>query len=356
MLKTVLRTVVSLAMSALFVWLSLRHADVRAVGAAIAHADPLRIVGYLGIWLVIHLVRTVRWGILLEKFGRVGFKRLNSASAVGFMLLILLPLRLGEFARPLLIARPPSGAGSGTRIRRSAAFASIVVERIVDGIAIGLLGVVSLRILGRSASGEYVAFARKASVLVALGFGVLCVGLLVALFFREQALRFTRRVLLPISPRLAEKGASMLEAFIDGLHLGSGWKVLAFFALTASFWTLNGLGLALLAPAFGFNGLTPLMIAVILTIQVVGVMVPAGPGMVGTLQFFTQAGLSLFVTSAFADPRAVAFANTIWMLQFVAQVGLGLVFLLSGHVSLKGVLGRAPPEEESPPDGAPAAP
>ena len=117
-LKLLLRTVLSLAMSALFVWLSLRHAgDLRAVGRAMAAADPVRIVAYVLMLLVIHLVRTVRWGLLLKPLGEVSFKRLNSASAVGWMLLMLLPLRLGEFARPLLIARPPAGGGPGLRVR-----------------------------------------------------------------------------------------------------------------------------------------------------------------------------------------------------------------------------------------------
>ena len=102
-LKLFARTVLSLAMSAVFVWLSLRHTDVRAVGRAMASADPVRLVAYVGMLLVIHLVRTVRWGLLLKPLGEVSFKRLNSASAVGWMLLVLLPLRLGEFARPLLI-------------------------------------------------------------------------------------------------------------------------------------------------------------------------------------------------------------------------------------------------------------
>src|SRR5438045_9247623 len=123
-------------------WLSLRNADLRAVGRAIAAADPWRMAGFAAILVCIHLVRTVRWGILLEPLGHVGFKRLNSASAVGFMLLMVLPLRLGEFARPLLIARPPAGAG--VRLRRSGAMASIVVARIVDGIAIGLPGITPL--------------------------------------------------------------------------------------------------------------------------------------------------------------------------------------------------------------------
>ena len=343
MAKIVLRTVLSLAMSGLFVWLSLRHTDVRAVLAAMGAADPMRIALYVVVLLVIHLVRTVRWGILLEPLGQVSFKRLNSASAVGWMLLMVLPLRLGEFARPLLIARPPEGGGAP--LRRSGALASIVVERIVDGIFIGILGIISLRLLGDSASGKYLEFARSASVLVAAGFLALCLGLVLAVLFREQALRLSHALLRPLSPRLSERVAGMLDAFISAVHVGSGWKLLAFFVLTGTYWTLNAAGLGLLAPAFGFTGLTPLMLAVILTIQVVGVMVPAGPGMVGTMQFFTQAGLSLFAADGFSA-RGAGFANTVWLLQFGEQCTLGLIFLVAGHVSLKGLLGPAALQDE----------
>ena len=344
MLKLALRTVVSLAMSAVFVWLSLRHTDLRAVGASIAAADPSRIALYVCLMLLVHLIRTVRWGILLEPLGHVGFKRLNSASAVGFMLLMLLPLRLGEFARPLLIARPPEG--SGVSLRRSGAMASIVVERIVDGIFIGVLGILALHALGTSAAGRYVDFARQASVLVAAGFFGLCVAVVAAFFLRERAISLARAALTPLSPRLAARASSMLDGFIGALHLGSGWKVVAFFALTAVYWSLNAIGLGVLAPAFGFTGLTPLMLGAILTIQVVGVMVPAGPGMVGTMQFFTQAGLSLFVADGFSA-RAAGYANTIWLLQFGFQVALGLVFLMVGHVSLKGLLSGNAVEDEA---------
>ena len=343
-LKLLLRTVLSLAMSAVFVWLSLRHTDVRAVGRAMAEADATRIAAYVAMLLVMHLLRTVRWGLLLKPLGRVSFKRLNSASAVGWMLLMLLPLRLGEFARPLLIARPP--AGGGPPLRRSGALASIVVERIVDGIAIGVLGIVSLRMLGHSASGRYVEFAKTASVLVAAGFLALCVALVLAVLFHDRALVLTERLLRPISPRIASRASSMLDAFIGAVHLGSGWRLVWFFALTALYWSMTAAAMGILAPAFGFTGLTPLMLAVILTIQVVGVMVPAGPGMVGTMQFFTQAGLSLFDPAGFSAHGA-AFANTVWLLQFVEQVALGLTFLIAGHVSLKGLLATSPVEDDA---------
>jgi hypothetical protein len=95
------------------------------------------------------------------------------------------------------------------------------------------------------------------------------------------------------------------------------------------------------------------MLAVLVTIQVVGVMVPAGPGMVGTMQFFTQAGLSLFAAAGFSA-RGAALANTIWLLQFGEQCTLGLLFLVAGHVSLKGLLGGSGALDDDTP--APAAP
>jgi uncharacterized membrane protein YbhN (UPF0104 family) len=259
------------------------------------------------------------------------------------MLLVVLPLRLGEFARPLLIARPPEG--SGVRLRRSGAMASIVVERIVDGIAIGLLGVLALHHLGSSASGEYASAARKASLFVALGFGGLCALLLCALFLRERTLRLVQAILRPFSPRLSSAVASMLDAFISALHLGSGPKAVLFFFLTAFYWGLSAFGLSLLAPAFGFH-LSPPMAATILAMQVVGVMIPAGPGMIGTLQLFTQIGLSLFVPDAFtrgspAAARAAGYANTVWMMQFGMQIMLGVIFMLLGHVNLRGLFGRS---------------
>ena len=356
-LKLVLRIAVSLAISGLFVWLSLRNAPIRAVARAIADCDKTPLLIYLVLTLFVHLVRTVRWGILLEPLGHVGFARLNSASAVGFMLLMVLPLRLGEFARPLLIARPP--VGKGAHLSRSGAMASVVVERIADGLFVGLLGVLALRALGARAGGDNAGFARRAAVLVSLGFATLCALLVAAFFLREQAVALCTRLLTPLSPKLAAKATSMLDAFIGALHLGSGWKVLGFFGLTSLYWALATFGIALVAPAFGMH-LGPLEACALLAIQVVGAMVPAGPGMVGTLQFFSQLGLSLFVPGALGSGpegvHAAAYANTVWLLQFSQQVGLGLIFMAMGHVSLRGLLGKSTAEEDeaAPPPAAAA--
>jgi uncharacterized membrane protein YbhN (UPF0104 family) len=134
----------------------------------------------------------------------------------------------------------------------------------------------------------------------------------------------------------------MVSGFLAALDLGSPWRVVAVFVLTVAHWSLHVVGFTLLAPAFGMH-LTPLMACAVLAAQAVGVMVPAGPGMVGTSQFFTQAGLSIFVPGALTVPsvaaRAAGYANTIWMLQFSQQVVLGLIFWFAGRVSLGGVIG-----------------
>src|SRR5262245_34088068 len=117
--KSLVRVLLSFAVSAVFIVLSLRHTDARAVLSAMARANGWILAAYVATLLVVHLIRTVRWGLLLAPLGRVSFARVNSATAIGFMLLMTLPLRLGELGRPLLVSRPPTDGDA--RLPRSGA-------------------------------------------------------------------------------------------------------------------------------------------------------------------------------------------------------------------------------------------
>jgi glycosyltransferase 2 family protein len=341
--KFVVRLFLSLLVSAFLIFLSLRNADLRAIAIAIAHADPWPVIGYAAILLLVHLVKTLRWWLLLIPIGPTSFRRVNTASAVGFMLLVLMPLRLGELARPLIVSRP-SFEGE-VPLRRSAALASCVVERVVDLLAVGVLGIISLHTL--AATGHSAELAQRAATIVTAGVGVACVGMVVAFFLRVPAVRLIQRLLTPLSAGLAERLARLVDGFILGLHIGSFSRLLAFLGLTAAYWALHVCGFWLVAGAFGLP-ISPLMAATVLASQVVGIMIPAGPGMVGTSQFFTQLGLSIFIPGALTLPamasRAAAYANTIWLLQFGQQVFTGLPFLIGGRVSLRGLFERRAPE------------
>ncbi len=297
-------------------------------------ADYRYLALYVPFLVVIHVSRTVRWGILLEPVAKVPWGRLNAVSAVGIMALVLLPFRLGEFARPYLVAERP-------RLRVSAALSSVVVERVVDGLFTALLLVLTLFAVPEGTRGLH-AF-RVAGVLVFVAFAALLGFLVLAYRNRPRAVRLTHRLLDRLSPRIAERASSMMDAFIHGLRLvPSRRKVAAFFLLTFVYWAVNGWGIQLFARSFGFD-LRLLDAYTVLGVLVVGVMIPAGPGMVGTFQAAVAGGLSLFVAGA--GERALAFANVLWLVQLAQQVLLGLFFLFSRHIRLARIF-EAPAEVE----------
>ena len=335
-MKRFVQILAGLAISGLALWLTLRGKNLGAIWKAVASADYVWLIPYVGILALIHLARTLRWGILLEPVAKVPFSRLNAVSAVGFMALVLLPFRIGEFARPYLIAERP-------RIRVSATLSSVVVERVADGIFMAALLVATLLAVPEGTPGLH--FLQMGGLAVLGVFGGLLAFLVVAYRNRSLAVRITHRVLDPLSPRIAARASGMMDAFIHGLRLvPSRSKVAAFFLLTAAYWSLNGWGMGVLARAFDIH-LNLLQSFTVLGVLVVGVMIPSGPGMVGTFQAATMLGLSLFVSSEVLDTRGTAYANVLWGVQLAFTTALGLFFLFSRHIRVAQIF-TAPEEVE----------
>src|SRR4051794_10620713 len=110
-----------------------RHAVLEALRALPARA----IVMYLATLAVTHLFRAWRWEFLLRPLGvTVPLRRLIPISSAGFMAILALPVRLGEFVRPYFLTRERG-------VRMSAALGTVAVERIVDGLLISILFFVS---------------------------------------------------------------------------------------------------------------------------------------------------------------------------------------------------------------------
>jgi hypothetical protein len=323
-LKNTIKIALAFAVSGFFIWLSLRGKDVGAVWAAVRGADARYLAAYFGVLIVIHLTRAFRWGLMLQPLGRVPFRTVNGIAAVGFFALMILPLRLGEFARPVL-------AYEHGRIRRSAGMATVVVERVVDGLCVAGLLMFSLLAFRPGEGGRELEFVRAGGYVVLFLFGGLLAALLVLYALRERAVVLAERVLSPLSPRVGARVASMLEAFFRGLRaFPSAGKIAAFFALTAFYWGINGAGLKLVAPAFGFE-LSWRQAYLVLGVQVVGVMIPAAPGFIGTFQFFTEVALRLCLPAAAVAVAGAAFAHTIWAVQFVQQMITGSLFIALGY-------------------------
>ncbi|HAN32309.1 MAG TPA: TIGR00374 family protein, partial [Myxococcales bacterium] len=87
---------------------------------------------YSACLVLIHGLRVLRWWTLLQRFEGVSLAHINRVGAIGFMAVFMLPLRLGELARPWLLQRD-SDVAFGTGL------STIAVERVIDGLMVSLL-------------------------------------------------------------------------------------------------------------------------------------------------------------------------------------------------------------------------
>lgn len=340
--RKLLRLSASVAVTAFFMWWAFRDTDWTQQWRSLRTANYVWIIPYVAILLVIHVLRTLRWGALLSGIEKVPFRPLNEASAIGIMLLLVLPFRLGEFARPMLIAQR-------TGIRRSAAMTTVVLERIVDGLFVAVLARALLLFVPIDPAQSRLIV--TGANLMFLGFAGGLAFLLFAAWQRARAIALIRGTLGRLSASLGEKAAGVVDAFIGALRALPGWKqITAFFAMTAVYWGLNGVGMAVLARAFDCSGALagtcqPLVLGVgeatvVLCVVVVGIMIPAAPGMMGTFQWAVKFGLGLFLPAAVVNASGLAYANVLWLTQTLQQVLLGLLVMSWSAMSFKDLTGK----------------
>ena len=137
-MKLAINLILSTAMLVLFMVLLWPSASAIVNLKAVLHdLDLARFLPYVaGFYLLlafVHLCRSWRWHYLLAPLGvRISFGRLLAVSSVGFMAILVLPARLGEFVRPALLRRKGE-------ISASAALGTVAVERIIDGLVVSVL-------------------------------------------------------------------------------------------------------------------------------------------------------------------------------------------------------------------------
>ena len=104
----------------------------RACGRQCATARPELLAAAVGLTLITYVVRTERWQYLLEPLGKTRFQVAFRATVIGFAASSVLPARAGEVLRPYLLARREGLSATAT-------FATIIVERILDLVAVLVL-------------------------------------------------------------------------------------------------------------------------------------------------------------------------------------------------------------------------
>ncbi|MFT3708225.1 MAG: lysylphosphatidylglycerol synthase transmembrane domain-containing protein [Archangium sp.] len=334
---------VSIAITAVCLWWTFKDTNFPQMWTSLRSANwVVTLPAYFGVLVVIHVARTLRWGNLLSGLEKVPFGKLNEASAIGFMMLILLPFRLGEFARPFLIAQR-----SG--IRRSAAMTSVVLERIVDGLIIAVM----LRVLMFFVPDDArdIDRIRVGANLMFFVFGSGFLFLLLARWKHDFVIGMMRKTMGRISAGLTEKVVHMVDGFVGALkQLPDAKNMFLFFFWTAVYWVANGAGMALFAWGFdcsGANGAQCLPLSMtmfqgyfILCVVIVGMMIPAAPGSAGTAQLALLIGMGVFLSQEVVNSSGVAYANVLWLVQMVQQILFGVFFLVRSHTSFTDIAGK----------------
>jgi uncharacterized protein (TIRG00374 family) len=276
------------------------------------------------------LVRAIRWKYLLGALGPTRFRVVFRTTVIGFGASAVLPARAGEVIRPYLLAKSEG-------LNPAATFATILLERILDLVAVLLL-----------LAGFLIFFdpgleARDSAVFSAIRFGGLvmapvAVAALALMFFmaghpdRLHQWLLKAEAVLParLAAVIAKFASSLAEGFaavreFPRLVAAVGWSLVVWVMIAAGIWATS--------LAFGvqmsFTG-SWLMLAPL----VVGVAVPT-PGGVGGFHEAYRIGATSFFGAD--NNTAVAAALVLHASSVVPCTVAGLIFMVQDGLKLSGL-------------------
>jgi len=299
------RIAVSLVLMVILLAVFLWNVDFGEVAEAIAGADLLDLVAASAIALFAYWLRALRWQFILLPVARVRHSSVVLTTAVGYAALSLLPARMGDLIRPILLARRE-------RIPASASLASILTERVFDLWTVVLFFLVFIIWPPEMTNLDDQA-RRSLEVLSFSGYLVgagLVIGTLVLLgLFRYQE-KFVEILARPvgwIKKSWQQPVENFFRHFLDGLRVLQRPRDLLITVIASiAMWYVIFWQVRMTLIAFDVD--LPLRAAYLLvTLAVIGLAVPT-PGGVGGFHKATQVGMTMFFGIGLNKATGIAIA------------------------------------------------
>jgi len=312
-----------LVVSAVSLAIALSFVDLKKLGEAFQKADYRLVVISASLSLVWLAVRGLFWRTLLQEKAtyRDVFLTLNE----GYLLNNVLPFRLGEVARSLLLAQKAA-------LDFWEVFSTIVIERAMDiAYAVGLV-LFSLPFVVN------VTWAREAAVLV----GIIAIVGWVILYLLALNREKVNRAYLSVRDRhnfLQKVGGNALPAFLNGLSiLTDGRRFLRALGWATLNWGITLVQYFILLRAF-FPQAEPIWAVFGLGAAALGIAAPSSPGGLGVFEAALMGALSI----AFGvDPtQGFAFAITAHLLNYLFTSFIGAYALAKDGETLTGLFRSA---------------
>ena len=329
-MKSHLRAIIIAALTLGLLALFFRHADFGSVWAAMREADRGLLLLALATTVPLYIVRAWRWQYFLAPIGPTRFSVALATTIIGFAATSVLPARAGEVLRPYLLARREG-------LSATAAFATIVVERLMDLITVLLLFAAFVLVFdpGMALVDDRVyravklgGLAAAAASLVALVFMIVIAG------HPERVSRvpaFFDRVL---PSRFAGVLTRLTRTFAEGLAVMRRPRDLAVaLALSFPIWLTIAAESWLVVRAFDLT--MPFTGSFLLTaLLVVGVAVPT-PGAVGGFHEAFRIGMTTFYGAP--NDSAVGAAIVLHAVSFVPVTIVGIALMAREGLSFAGL-------------------
>ena len=311
---------------ALMAWV-LRGTDAATLWSQIREASILGLAVGATLNLGHNVFRVLRWRVLLNPVRRgIGLRAMFVAVILGYMTSWVIPGRLGELVRPMLLS-----AREG--IALGPAVGSIVADRVLDVVAVAFLFTVGTWITPLSGeAAEHAALLRTGAVLASVAAtGVLVLMVVASASGQRLADWFGRRVKVL---RWLGRAAVSLAHGAGALRSARAVGLVLIHSLLA--WIMIAAGTWFCVQAAGAD-VSPGTVLVILPMLVLGVAVPTPAG-AGGYHGAMKAGLMLFGVS---QVTAVSAGLLTHMIMVVPVIVAGVVLLWTENVRWSDLISGA---------------
>ncbi|HEX4337020.1 MAG TPA: lysylphosphatidylglycerol synthase transmembrane domain-containing protein [Polyangiaceae bacterium] len=317
----------SVVIVGIFVWVMRRGSlPMLPPSKDLARTDGLLVFLFVCGMLSHLLLRFARSYYLTAPIAHVPMRRLMTINAISMVVITVLPLRLGEMARPAMLRT--QGHLSGWAVT-----GTVFAERIIDGIVytgallLGLMLAVPHEPLPTSVGKLPVpaSLVPQAGRIAALGFVGAFVVMLIFYRFRSFARNVTEKTIGVVSVSLGKRVADAVGRLSDGLSFLTNFRytvpyvLVTFMSAFSHIWAIQMLG-----HAVGLTDLTLSQSTLIVGVLSLGFALPNAPGFFGAVQLALYAGLAVYVT-----PEQVIGPGAVLVFIFYITY-LGLVFSLGG--------------------------
>lgn len=328
-----------LAITLVSVWIAVRGIPIGEVVAAMQRANfGLLLIASAPFYTLSVYLRALRWRHLTDPVAAIETGSLFRAASIGFLANNLLPLRMGEIIRSVTLANE---AG----VSRSAILGTVVIERVLDVVAVLLLAAASLSWVGTQS--DAAGILQEGSILL-LPVALAPLAVLFALKWApEQLIGFALWCLSPAPTRVRELAERVLRGFSEGLgslgrgghlfwialHTGSIWLIASTAPVLIGFWAFGG-------DVVSFSSPWEMLMTSWVLLAAVGVAValPSAPGFIGPYQLAFQAVLVRFGVDR---AEALAMGVLVWAAFWLTLTLQGVVVLRASRTTIAEMMRRS---------------